>query len=97
MLSLKHTFFPLQDKQAFAFVNTPIRYGRAWIFPTGLNDAMWHMFKFNPYPYLVYSASSVEEAFKLTTPLGTPAVLLFEDMTLKVAQHTTKVIEVDEP
>lgn len=97
MLSLKHTFFPLQDKQAFAFVNTPIRYGRAWIFPTGLNDAMWHMFKFNPYPYLVYSAPSVEEAFKLTTPLGTPAVLLFEDMTLKVAQHTTKVIEVDEP
>ena len=97
ILSLKHSFFPLQDKQAFAFVNTPIRYGRAWIFPTGLNDAMWHMFKFNPYPYLVYSAPSVEEAFNITTPLGTPAVLLFEDMVLKVAKHTTKVIEVDEP
>lgn len=97
MLSIKHNFFPLKDKQAFAFVDTPIRYGRAWIFSTGLTDAMWHMFKFNPYPYLVYTAPTIEEAFAIQTPLGTPAVLLFEDRVLKVVQHTTKVIEVDEP
>lgn len=97
MLSIKHNFFPLKDKQAFAFVNTPIRYGRAWIFSVGLNDAMWHMFKFNPYPYLVYTAPTIEEAFKIKTPLGTPAVLLFEDHILKVVQQTTKVIEVETP
>lgn len=97
MLSIKHNFFPLKDKQAFAFVNTPIRYGRAWIFSTGLTDAMWHMFKFNPYPYLVYTAPTIEDAFKIKTPIGTPAVLLFDDMVLKVVLQTTKVIEVDEP
>jgi len=97
ILSIKHNFFPLKDKQAFAFVNTPIRYGRAWIFSTGLSDAMWHMFKFNPYPYLVFTAPTIEDAFKIQNPIGTPAVLLFDDMVLKVVQQTMKVIEVDEP
>ncbi|MBU1326627.1 hypothetical protein KKG44_01445 [Patescibacteria group bacterium] len=97
ILTLKRNFFPLKDKQTFIFVNTPIRYGRAWIFPTGLSDAMWHMFKFNAFPYLVYSSPGIEEAFKITTPIGIPAVLVFEDMVLKMAQHKTQVVEVDNP
>ena len=78
VLAIKSAYFPLQDKQAFVFVNTPIRYGRAWIFPTGLKDAMWHMFKFNPYPYQVFEAPDIKAAFKITSPLGTPDVLVFD-------------------
>jgi hypothetical protein len=29
----------------FYFVNVPIRTGEAWIFPVGLNDAMWFTFQ----------------------------------------------------
>ena len=29
------------------FVNVPIKYGQAWVFPVGLNDAVWFAFK-NP-------------------------------------------------
>lgn len=78
VLGIKSSYFPLQDKQAFVFVNTPIRYGRAWIFPTGLNDALWHMFKFNPYPYRIYTSDTLKNAFTVTSPLGTPDVLMFD-------------------
>jgi len=98
MLTLKHNFFPLQDKQAFVFVHTPIRHGRAWIFPTGLTDAMWHMFKFNAFPYTIHEARSIEEGFAIQDPLGTPVVLLFDDaMHLEKAVRTTQTIEVDSP
>lgn len=96
ILALKANYFPLQDKQAFVFVNTPIRYGRAWIFPTGLDDALWHMFKFNAHPYKIYIANTTEDAFKITSPIGTPVVLVFDGFTLKVAKREVKIIEVDE-
>lgn len=95
VLSLKTNYFPLRDKQVFVFVNTPIRYGRAWIFPTGLDDALWHMFKFNPYPYRVYTASSVKAAFEIVSPLGVPDVLIFDkNGVLSKAHKGVQVIEV---
>jgi hypothetical protein len=98
MLTLKANYFPLQDKQAFAFVNTPIKYGRAWIFPTGLTDAMWHMFKFNAYQWTVQTAPTVEDAFKIHTPIGDPVVLYFDsDMKLLQSQKTVKTIEESNP
>lgn len=96
ILALKANYFPLQDKQAFVFVDTPIRLGRAWIFPTGLDDALWHMFKFNGHPYRIYTAASTEEAFKVTSPIGTPIVLVFDGYTIKLATREVKTIEVDE-
>lgn len=94
VLTIKTNYFPLQDKQVFVFVNTPIRYGRAWIFPTGLTDAMWHMFKFNAYPYQVFTADSVPAAFKITSPLGTPDVLVFDKSgKLNKAVKTVQTVE----
>ena len=78
----------------FVFVNSPIRFGRAWIFPTGLNDAMWHMFKFNSYAYSVHEAKSIEEGFALKDPIGSPMVLIFDtEYHLQKAIHTTKTVE----
>ncbi len=95
VLTLKTNYFPLRDKQAFVFVNTPIRYGRAWVFPTGLNDALWHMFKFNPYPYRVYTAPTVKDGFLVTSPLGTPVVLVFDkNGNISKAIKEVKTIEV---
>lgn len=96
VLALKANFFPLQNTQAFVFVNTPIRYGRAWIFPTGLHDALWHMFKFNNFAYSVYSATSVPEALKVKSPQGTPYILEFDRYVLKRVVREVKTIEVEE-
>lgn len=97
ILALKANFFPLQNTQAFVFVNTPIRYGRAWIFPTGLTDGMWHMFKFNNFAYSIYSAQTVKEAFEIKSPQGTPFILEFDDFVLKrVVREIKTVTEEDE-
>lgn len=94
ILTLKANYFPLQNTHTFVFVNMPIRYGRAWIFPTGLGDALWHMFKFNPYPYLVYTAPTVKDGFAVKSPLGGPDVLLFDEhFVLNKAHQEVKVIE----
>ena len=42
------------------FVNVPIRYGEAWVFPVGLRDALW--FAFENRNLKVYIHSSIKEA-----------------------------------
>lgn len=97
ILALKANFFPLQNTQAFVFVNTPIRYGRAWIFPTGLTDGMWHMFKFNNFAYSIYTAGTVKEAFEIKSPQGVPFILEFDNFVLKrVVREIKTITEEDE-
>jgi len=57
----------------FHFVNVPIRAGEAWIFPVGLNDALWFVTQ-NP-NLRIFQDATVEEAL---------AVLEYESPTQKV-------------
>lgn len=95
ILTIKRQYFPLDNEKAFVVVNLPTRYGRAWIFPAGFNDALWHMFRMNAYGYTVYTASSVDEA--LTMPVGTRTheVLVFEgdDFELRRVTKETYIPE----
>jgi len=96
LLIVKKRYFPLTSSSTFIFVNTPIRYGRAWIFPTGLTDAMWHMFKFNGFAYYAVNVNSIKEAY--AHPYNTSAVprLVFEDFVLREAQMEVKYEEEQE-
>ncbi len=38
----------LSSKPVFYFVNVPIKYGDAWVFPVGLQDALWFSFQNTP-------------------------------------------------
>lgn len=49
MRIMKKNFFPLTEHKTFIYINTPTRYGRAWIFPTGLGGALWHMYRETPF------------------------------------------------
>lgn len=80
--SIKTGFFPPNFTRTFVFIDVPIRIGRAWIFPTGLNDALWHMFRQSPYN--VVQVNSIEAAFGYPEPYGTQkTLLLFEDFKLQ--------------
>ncbi len=59
--TMRQHYFPLLEHKTFVYVNTPIRYGNAWIFPTGLADALWHMYRESPFD--IVQVNSVEEAF----------------------------------
>jgi hypothetical protein len=47
------------EDMTFYFVNTPIRYGEAWIFPVGLSDALW--FSFQTQNLKVLQSESIED------------------------------------
>jgi hypothetical protein len=77
-------FFPLRENKSFVFINTPIRYGRAWIFPTGLADPLWHVFRFNPWVYTTTNVSSPEAAYNTPVPMGFASeIFIFENYQLK--------------
>lgn len=81
---MNHEFFPLRENKDFIFIDTPIRYGRAWVFPTGLNDPLWHEFHFNEWAYVTTNTGSPQEAYAIPAPAGyAPQILIFENYQLK--------------
>jgi hypothetical protein len=79
---IRAQYFPPKTVYTFVFVDTPIKYGRAWIFPTGLPDALWHMFRASP--FYVTQVNSIEAAFSYPHPKDTSKIILqFEDGTLR--------------
>jgi hypothetical protein len=60
----------------FYFVDTPIRTGEAWIFPVGLNDALW--FTFQDEHLTVRNARSLDEAFSDAEGSASAKVFIFD-------------------
>ena len=58
----------------FYFVNVPIRHREAWVFPVGIDDALWFVFR-NP-RIRVYTAGSLESALSQVT-YGSPTQKVF--------------------
>lgn len=56
-----------KNKINFYFVDVPIRYGEAWIFPVGLKDALWFVYKNNNIN--TYQVSSGQSAFNIIRSL----------------------------
>jgi len=90
---IKEETFPPKDYKTFFFINTPIRYGSAWIFPTGLNDAIWHMYRESP--YRIIPARTLEEAFEYPIHKGDREVFIFENYQLKRGIRAEVVIPTD--
>ena len=59
------------------FVNIPIRYGEAWVFPVGLSDAIW--FAFENKNIKVFTHGSLEEAFRQAEDSYLRPVFIFKD------------------
>jgi len=91
---VKQAAFPPQNVLHFFFINMPIRYGRAWIFPTGMTDALWQIYRGSP--YTVSSAKSVEEGYNLPPFTGDKRVFIYENYVLKQGIVITKVTPVPE-
>lgn len=81
LLAIKHEVFPPKEIVSFFIINTPIRYGRAWVFPTGMSDALWHMFRENM--YATYNMPTIESAYLYRAHKGLRYVYVFEDYVLK--------------
>jgi hypothetical protein len=97
VLTMRKQFFPLISDTRFIFINTPIRYGRAWIFPTGMNDVLWHLFRVNGYSFVTESAKDIPSAFTYQEKLGLATyVFTFENYKIKRIIKEVKVVD-EEP
>jgi hypothetical protein len=84
LVTLSKMFFPLKERKTFLFIDTPIRYGRAWVFPTGLTDPLWHIFRLSSWDYTIANIGSPKEAYAYPVIQGySPEVFLFDNLTLK--------------
>ena len=45
LLSLASNYKEFPSNSSLYFVNVPLRIGRAWVFPVGLNDGIWFIYK----------------------------------------------------
>ncbi|MEM4230338.1 MAG: O-antigen ligase family protein, partial [Candidatus Pacearchaeota archaeon] len=80
--SLEHAYvhYGVSDASTLYFVDVPIREGEAWIFPVGLEDAIWLLF---PNKILkVNIVQSVDEAFAIMNESGGRVFKFNEDGTL---------------
>ena len=93
LLVIKKETYPPKDIKTFFFVPTiPIRYGSAWIFPTGMDDAIWHMYRQSP--YRIFTMPTIEEAYKFPLTMGDREIFVFENYKLKRGVRETKYIPV---
>lgn len=52
-----------KERMKFYFVNVPIKHGDAWVFPVGLKDAVWFVYRNKNIE--VYQQQSLSEAFNI--------------------------------
>jgi len=92
LLKIKKETFPPLNLKSFFFVNMPIRYGRAWIFPNGLTDAIWHIYRQNQ--FRVYIVPSIQSGYEQSIPYGDREVFIFENYELKRGIREERILEV---
>ncbi len=63
------------------FVNLPIRYGRAWVFPVGIEDGIWLVYRTND--IIIKQVLTFEEALSLGSKVTEPHIFIFENGELQ--------------
>lgn len=87
---IKQETYPPLNVKTFYIINMPIRYGRAWIYPTGMTDAIWHMFRNNP--YTVSMSPDLPTAF--SSPFnGDREVFIFDNYIMKRGIQDTREVQ----
>ena len=51
------------------------------MFPTGMNDAIWHIYRQSP--YRIFTIPSIEDAYNFPITMGDREIFVFEDYKLK--------------
>lgn len=85
------------EHMSYHFVNTPIKHGDAWIFPVGLNDAMWLIFRNSNIE--IFQDSSLEVALSSVEGYRNEKIFVFSDDgsvdEIRRIKNTNKYYQVD--
>jgi len=92
LLDLRKNYFMKTFDKTFYFVDIPIREGRAWVFPVGLDDALWHTFRDESLK--VSTVKSIEEALDLQDKTPNSHVFVFENGEIKEVIREIKQVPI---
>lgn len=81
LLRQNYPSFPRES--TLFFVNLPIRLGRAWVFPVGLEDALWFVYRD---PTLKIRKADRETSLRLSQKTPNSFVFEFQDTELRVLE-----------
>lgn len=91
-LGYVYAHYTAEDLSALYFVDLPTRHGQAWVFPVGLDDAVWLVFKDKNIN--VHQVGTVEEAFGILGDSTAGRVFKFDDngkLTEYIKETTGKI------
>lgn len=83
LLTLASNFTSFEENNNLYFVNLPIRYHRAWVFPVGLEDALWLVYRDDLMK--VYRENDLETALDSAAQRSYSHVFVYEEGELKKA------------
>ncbi len=92
LIALRKNYLNRTKNKTFYFVNVPIRTGRAWVFPVGLPDALWHTFRDESTKVSI--VKSLDEALNLKTSNPDSLVIVFEKGEIEEVIKETKEIPI---
>ncbi len=85
LLAMATNYEEFPASTSLYFVNLPLRQNRAWIFPVGLKDGLWFIYRDDSLK--IYQLSDVEEALDLAEGKPSARVFPFENGGLKEASR----------
>ncbi len=85
LLSISSNYADFSQGTTLYFVNLPMRRERAWIFPVGLKDGLWFIYRNEDLK--IEQINDVEEALDLAEKNTPSHVFVFEDGELKEAKR----------
>lgn len=94
LLNLRKNYLTFTFGKTFYFVDMPIREGRAWVFPVGLPDAIWHTFRDETLK--VDKVKTLEEALDLKETVANSHVFIFEEGEIKEVVREVKEVPIEE-
>jgi hypothetical protein len=94
LLALATNYESFNDSTHLYFVDLPIRQHRAWVFPVGLDDGLWFIYRDESLVVKQFPLSEIETAFELSEKQPLVHVFLFKDnelVELKAQKHVEQV------
>ena len=81
LLAISTNYAKFPPESSLYFVDLPIRYDRAWVYPVGLEDGLWFIYRDKS--LVVNKATDLEKTFELVKGKPNKYVFVFEEGQLK--------------
>lgn len=81
LLALSSNYAEFPTASTLHFINLPIRFGRAWVFPVGLDDGIWFVYRTND--LIIDKNTSLSQAIAISESSPNHYIFIFDNYEIK--------------